>query len=61
MSRLILFIFYILLGYFGYQFLKGFFTKNDSDTIVEGQQKRHPLDLKDEDVEDAKFKDVEEK
>ncbi|MBN2102781.1 hypothetical protein JW835_01930 [bacterium] len=60
MSGLISFIFYILLGYFAYHFLQGLFKKDQSDTIVEGKQKSPPLDLKEEDVEDAKFKDVEE-
>jgi len=50
-----------LLGYFGYHLYQGLVHRDDSDTVVKGKQKKRPLDLKQEDVEEAKFKDVDEK
>lgn len=57
MLRLLL---YIIIGYFGYHFFKGLFSSGSSDVSVKGESKKPPLDLKEEDIEDAKYKDVEE-
>jgi hypothetical protein len=53
------FLFWGLIAYFGYHFLKGFFSWQ-SKSPVKGKSGSPPLDLKDENVEDAKFKDIEE-
>ncbi len=51
-----------LLGYLGYHFFKGFFSESSSkEPPVKGKPSQAPLDLGKEDVEDAKFKDIEEK
>lgn len=50
----------MLVGYFGYHFIKGFFAKSESEPVVKGKQSDRSLDLE-EDIEDAKFRDVEEK
>ncbi|HDQ44703.1 MAG TPA: hypothetical protein ENN17_04275 [bacterium] len=49
------------LGYFGYQFLKGVFTGSRSKPEVRGQPGNPPLDLRDADVEDARFEELDEK
>lgn len=48
--------------YFGYHLVKGFFSrppKNESN--VRGKQKSQPLDLRDADVSDAEFEELDEK
>jgi len=47
--------------YLGYKLYKGFVKKEDKSTPVRGKQKNRPLDLKDSDVEDAHFEDIDER
>lgn len=54
------FLFVALVVYLGYRFLKGLFSKQNTGANVSGQQKNKPLDLRDSDVEDAKFRDIDE-
>jgi len=54
------FLFAALVVYLGYRFLKALFSNQSPKTNVRGQQKNRPLDLRDSDVEDAKFRDVDE-
>lgn len=53
------FLFISLVIYLGYRFFKGFWEKTSSKDQIKGQQKNMPLNLHDEDVEDARFEDVE--
>ena len=55
---MIRFLLYIFAGWFGYQFLKGFFQKEKSGEQVRGTRKESGLDLNREDIEDANFKDI---
>ena len=50
----------VLITYFGYHLIKGFLSR-EAQPPVKGKSSKPPLDLNDENVEDAKFKDVEEK
>ena len=50
---------YVLIIYFVYRFIKGIWVKSPRRNEVKGQQKSKPLDLSNEDVEDAHFEDVE--
>ena len=56
---LIRFILLSLMFYLGYQFLRGMRGKPNKEGKVKGTQKNKPLNLKDEDVEDAQFEDIE--
>lgn len=56
---LIKLIFYSIIIYLCYQFFKGLFGKKESKTEVGGKRKSKPLDLKDTDVEDAHFEEIE--
>ena len=55
MIRLLL---YAIAGFFGYHFFKGLFGSDKSDANVRGRQKQSDLDLNQEDVQDAKYKDI---
>ncbi len=51
-----------LIVYFGYHFIKGFFASPpQKESNVKGRQKNQPLDLRDADVEDAHFEELDEK
>lgn len=51
-----------LVVYFGYHFIKGFFTSPlKKESTVKGRQKNQPLDLRGADVEDAQFEELDEK
>ena len=50
----------VLVVYLGYHIFKGFFSSEPPKTEVKGSNKSRPIDLRQEDVEDAKFKDIEE-
>ncbi|NQT27705.1 hypothetical protein HQ585_20280 [candidate division KSB1 bacterium] len=51
-----------LVVYFGYQFIKGFFSSSPKkESSVKGKPKNPPLDLRDADVEDAQFEELDEK
>ena len=54
------FIFVALVAYLGYRFIKNIIPKDSSKQNVKGKQKSQPLDLRKSDVEDAKFKDIDE-
>ena len=48
--------------YFGYHLVKGFFSgPSKKASNVRGKQKSQPLDLRDADVQDAEFEDIDEK
>ena len=47
--------------YLGYRLFKGLLPKVDRSVKVGGKQKNSPLDLKDSDVEDAHFEDIDER
>ena len=47
-----------LAGYFVYKYLKGFFIKEAQRDEVKGQQKSKPIDLKNEDIQDAEYEDI---
>ncbi|MBN1779960.1 hypothetical protein JW948_02445 [bacterium] len=49
-----------LAGYFAFHFFKGLFSGESPGPAVRGRKKSQPMDLKREDVEDAKFRDIEE-
>ena len=53
-------LFYSFIIYLCYQFFKRFFGKKESRTEVGGQRKSKPLDLKNTDVEDAHFEEIDE-
>jgi len=44
--------------YFGYRFFKGIWTGQAKNEEVRGKSKSAPLDLRDVDVEDASFEDL---
>ena len=52
-------LFSALVVYLGYRFLKGFWEKGKPKEEVGGRRKHEPIDLRDADVEDARFEDVE--
>lgn len=52
------FIFVSIIGYIIYRFLKSLFPKEMDKSSVHGKQKTMPLDFKNEDVEDAKFEEI---
>ena len=54
------FLITLFVVYFGYHIFKGFFSKDPSKTKVKGSNRNRPIDLRQEDVEDAKFKDIKE-
>ncbi len=47
------------LFYAGYRFFKGLWIKESHKEEVKGKQKNQPLDLRDEDVGDAQFEEIE--
>ena len=49
-----------LLVYLGYRFVRGWFTTQPPKEEVKGESKHRSLDLRDEDVEDARFEDIDE-
>jgi hypothetical protein len=52
-------LFYGLLFYFAYKIIRNIFSGVEKKAQVKGNRKgRPPLDLKDEDVEDADFEDL---
>jgi len=54
------FLFVALVVYLGYRFLRGLWEKDSRKEEIRGEQKNKPLDLRDADVEDAHFEDIEE-
>jgi len=50
-----------MIFYLGYRFFKGFIKKGSDKQEVRGEQKSKPLDLCNSDVEDAHFKDMEDR
>jgi hypothetical protein len=50
-----------LVIYLSYHLFKGAFKKNEQSEQVRGKQKSSPLNLKDNDVEDAHFEDIDER
>ncbi|MFH1941524.1 MAG: hypothetical protein ABIL68_05415 [bacterium] len=48
-------------AYFGYRFVKGLWDKGSQKEEVKGKQRSKPLDLRKEDVDDARFEDIENK
>lgn len=55
-------IFYGILAYAGYKMVKGMVAFKSSDqNEVQGKRKDKPLDLKQTDIQDARFKDIDEK
>jgi hypothetical protein len=57
LGKIIITVFII---YFGYYIFKGFFSKEPPKTEVKGRNKNQPMDLRQEDVEDAKFEEIKE-
>ena len=55
------FLFTALVVYLGYRFLRGMWEKASRKEEIKGKSKSRPLDLQDEDVEDAHFEDIEDK
>ena len=47
--------------YFGYQFVKGLFPSPEKKQEVKGESQNKPLDLRDADVADAHYEDIDEK
>ena len=44
--------------YFSYHFLKGYYKKESHEKRVKGKQRSKPLDLKNMEVEDAHYEDI---
>jgi hypothetical protein len=55
------FLFTALVVYLGYRFLRGIWEKESRKEEIKGKSKSRPLNLKNEDVEDADFEDIEDK
>jgi hypothetical protein len=55
---MIRFVLFLFLFYFGYRFVKNLFGPTSSREEIHGQNRNQPLDLRDSDVEDARFEDV---
>jgi len=49
---------YGIIFYLAYHFFIGLFGKKESKTEVGGKKKSKPLDLKDVDVEDAHYREI---
>ena len=47
-----------LVSYLGYHFFKGFFTGDSSRQDVKGRPDNKPLDFRNSDIEDAKYRDI---
>ncbi len=47
--------------YFGYQFVKGLLPSSEKKQEVKGEPQNKPLDLRDADVADAHYEDIDEK
>ena len=45
-------------GYLAYKYFKGFFTQEGKKEEVKGQPKSKPIDLKNEDVQDAEYEEI---
>ena len=58
MFRLLLVAFIV---YFGYRFYKSLGKKEPPKEEVRGRNKSQPLDLRDSDVDDARFEDINDK
>jgi len=52
------FLFLLLLFYFGYRFYKKYLSAPSPKEKVKGRNRKKPLDLRDSEVEDAHFEDV---
>ena len=52
------FIFAALVVYLGYRFFRAFWPKGSSKNNIHGKQKSDPLDLRDADVDDAKYEEI---
>ena len=53
------FLLTILALYLGYRFFKSFWKKESSKEEVKGRNKNQPLDLRDNDVDEARYEDIE--
>lgn len=53
------FLLTILVLYLGYRFFKSFWKKESSKEEVKGRNKNQPLDLRNNDVDDARYEDIE--
>ncbi len=51
-------IFTALVIYLGYRFFRAFLKKESSQNSVRGKQKSDPLDLRDADVDDAHYEEI---
>ncbi len=51
-------IFTALVLYLGYRFFRAFRQKEPTKNTVSGKQKNKPLDLRDADVDDARYEDI---
>ena len=47
-----------LVVYLGYRFFKTFWQKESTRDSVKGKQKSGPLDLRDADVDDARYEEI---
>ena len=55
------FLLTVAIVYFGYKFFKGLWAKQTQRDEVRGRARNEPLDLRDKDIDDAHFEDIEEK
>ena len=51
-------IFTALVIYLGYRFFRAFLQKEPTKNTVSGKQKSDPLDLRDADVDDARYEEI---
>lgn len=54
------FLLLVIIGYFGYVLLKSLIKNEIRKSEIKGRQKSEPINFNNEDVEDAKFEDIEE-
>ncbi len=54
------FILILIIVYFGYHFLKSMIKNEIRKSEIKGKQKNKPINFDNEDVEDAKYEDINE-
>jgi len=54
------FILLVIIGYFGYRFLKSIIKNEIRKSEIKGRQKNGSINFNNEDIEDAKYEDIDE-
>ncbi|MFO7889594.1 MAG: hypothetical protein R6V04_04570 [bacterium] len=54
------FFLFLIIGYFGYIFIKSLIKNEIRKSEIRGKQKNEPINFDNEDIEDAKYEDIDE-